>query len=179
MNAEFWCSNMNKLSCKNLPSQNMKHRQQERRVIRTTNTSLSSSWMTWQTIAELNSLFVSSFSLMKQTFWRTYCFNVFLLLSEHEGRTCRSRQQGLFSWFHSKENYLFSHILLYLLIHSAVFKISFIYLQDCQATHVSLLFITRCDRLADNPISWNAVRIIRSSRSTMLRAVFICYCIVS
>jgi len=165
---------MNKLSCKTLPSQNMKHRQQESHVIRITNTSLSSSWMTWQTITELNSLSVSSFSRMEQTFWRTYCLNVFLLLllSEYEGRTCRGRHQGLFSWFHSKENYVFSHILRYLLINSTVFKISFIYLQDCQATYACLLFITRCDRLADNLISWNAMRIIRVS---ICLFVIICY----
>ena len=36
--------------------------------------------MTWQTSTELNSPSLSSFSRMDQTFWRTYCSNVVLLL---------------------------------------------------------------------------------------------------
>lgn len=102
-------------------------------VIQTTDTLSSSSWMTWQTSTEMNSLSVSSFSCMDQTFWRTYCSNVFLLLllSKYEGSTCRGRYQGLFFWSLSKENCLYYHILRYLLINSDVFKINFIFLQDC------------------------------------------------
>ena len=104
------------------------------RVIQTTNTFSSSSWMTWKTSTELNSLSIRSFFRVDQTFWKTCCSKLFLLLllSEYEGSTCSGRRTSRVIFLITFKGKLFIQSDTSVSFDKSSFvNNKFVYLQDC------------------------------------------------